>query len=447
MVPARKTGSFKLLMLMFLYTFNSFKTTLGLDEISSGKTGDGNQTFRSGQPLFGDKRLVSKGGQFEMGFFSPGNSTNFYVGIWYKNISVQTVVWVANRETPIRQFSNGSRLELTTGGNLILFDGLNKRIWAVNNSAGLSSVPNKGVLLDDGNFVLSDGLQITWQSFDYPTDTWLPRGKLGLDESLINQRQLLTSWKNPDDPAPGKYSFGMDLRGSPEFFMWTNQTQILWRSQVWNGNDFAFFPNILTNFSYITNGQAKYFTYNTSALTATRYVMTYNGQINQLVWSETLQQWELVFSQPADSCNSFAVCGPNAFCNITSSPACACYDGFHPRSQDEWQSADWSGGCIRTKPLQCFNIGFNTVSGLSMPADSQSLDLESAQVCQFACLGNCSCTAYAYNGGRCSLWTGDLLDTRTLVNSQGNLNVKFPDVIRASKINYELHSNSSNVYF
>ncbi|KAK1375205.1 Receptor-like serine/threonine-protein kinase [Heracleum sosnowskyi] len=388
MVPARKSDSFKLLMLMFLYTFNSLKTTLGLDEISSGKTGNGNQTFRSGQPLFGDERLVSKGGQFEMGFFSPG-------------------------------------------GNLILFDGLNKRIWAVNNSVGLSSVPNKGVLLDDGNFVLSDGLSIIWQSFDYPTDTWLPRGKLGLDESLINQRQLLTSWKNPDDPAPGKYSFGMNSRGSPEFFMWTNQTQILWRSQVWNGNDFAFFPNLLTNFSYIINGQAKYFTYNTSALTTTRYVMTYNGQINQLVWSETLQQWEVIFSQPADSCNSFSVCGPNGFCNITSSPACGCYNGFQPRSQDEWQSADWSGGCIRTKPLRCSNIGFNTMSGVSMPANSQSLDLESDQVCRFACLGNCSCTAYAYNGGRCSLWTGDLLDTRALVDSQGDLYVKSPDVILA----------------
>ncbi|WOG89906.1 hypothetical protein DCAR_0209146 [Daucus carota subsp. sativus] len=418
-------------MLAFLCTFSSFKTTLGLDEISSGKTGTGNQTFRSGQPLYEDQRLVSKGGQFEMGFFSPGNSANFYVGIWYKNISVQTVVWVANRETPIRQFYNGSRLELTTSGNLILFDGLSKRIWAANSSVGLSSVPNKGVLLDDGNFVLSDGLTILWQSFDYLTDTWLPSGKLGIDKSLINQRQLLTSWKNPDDPALGKFSFGMDPRGSPEFFMWKNQKQILWRSQVWNGNNFAFFPNLLTNFSYIINGQAKYFTYNISAPIATRYVMTYNGQINQLVWSERYQKWELIFSQPADSCNNFAVCGPNGFCNITSSPACNCYDGFQPHSQEEWQSANWSAGCIRKKPLQCSSNGFNPVSGISMPANSQIMDLESAQVCQFACSGNCSCTAYAYNGGRCSLWTGDLLDTRALVDFQGDLYVRSADVILA----------------
>ncbi|MFS7984385.1 putative non-specific serine/threonine protein kinase [Helianthus anomalus] len=42
--------------------------------------------------------LVSAGGIFELGFFKPGISENRYLGIWYKNISVRTVVWVANRD-------------------------------------------------------------------------------------------------------------------------------------------------------------------------------------------------------------------------------------------------------------------------------------------------------------------------------------------------------------
>lgn len=381
-----------------------------------------------------------------MGFFSPRGSTNFYVGIWYKNISVQTVVWVANRETPIRPFSNGSRLELTIDGNLILFDGSNKRIWAVNNSVGLSSVPNKGVLLDYGNFVLSDGLSIIWESFDYPTDTWLPGGKVGVDRSLINQRQLLTSWKNYDDPASGKFSFGMDPRSSREFFLWINQTQILWRSQVWNGNDFASFHNYKTNFSYIINGhQAKYFTYNTSADTTIRYVITYNGQIEQLGWAETLQKWKIIFLEPEDGYN-IAYCGPNGLFDITSSPACDCLKGFQPRSLQEWQSADFSGGCIRTKRLHCSNADLYPISRISLPANSQSLDVESAQVCKLACLGNCSCTAYAYNGGRCLLWTGDLLDARAVVDSQGDLYIKASDVLPHSKNNYKLHYNFIIVY-
>lgn len=34
---------------------------------------------------------------FELGIFSPGSTKNHYLGIWYKKISVKTIVWVANR--------------------------------------------------------------------------------------------------------------------------------------------------------------------------------------------------------------------------------------------------------------------------------------------------------------------------------------------------------------
>ncbi|MCD7459421.1 hypothetical protein HAX54_040878 [Datura stramonium] len=42
--------------------------------------------------------ITSPGGIFEMGFFSPGNSENRYVGMWYKNISVRTVVWATTEK-------------------------------------------------------------------------------------------------------------------------------------------------------------------------------------------------------------------------------------------------------------------------------------------------------------------------------------------------------------
>ncbi|PON53010.1 Bulb-type lectin domain containing protein [Parasponia andersonii] len=41
--------------------------------------------------------LVSKQGTFELVFFSPGSSNNCYLGIWYENIPVRTIVWVANQ--------------------------------------------------------------------------------------------------------------------------------------------------------------------------------------------------------------------------------------------------------------------------------------------------------------------------------------------------------------
>ncbi|KAJ0489356.1 putative non-specific serine/threonine protein kinase [Helianthus annuus] len=67
---------------------------------------------------------------FELGFFSPGKSKNRYMGIWYKKISYGTVVWVANRETPIADRSG--MLKLNRQGNLVIRSGGNPMVWSSN---------------------------------------------------------------------------------------------------------------------------------------------------------------------------------------------------------------------------------------------------------------------------------------------------------------------------
>ncbi|KAL2519341.1 G-type lectin S-receptor-like serine/threonine-protein kinase [Abeliophyllum distichum] len=58
-------------------------------------------TLSTTQILRDGETMVSSDGSFELGFFSPENSNNRYVGMWYKKIPVTTVVWVANREVPL----------------------------------------------------------------------------------------------------------------------------------------------------------------------------------------------------------------------------------------------------------------------------------------------------------------------------------------------------------
>lgn len=54
------------------------------------------------QFLIGDQTLVSSGQQFEPNFFSLIKSNKWYIEIWYKKIGEKTIVWVANKDSPLK---------------------------------------------------------------------------------------------------------------------------------------------------------------------------------------------------------------------------------------------------------------------------------------------------------------------------------------------------------
>ncbi|KAF8388372.1 hypothetical protein HHK36_027038 [Tetracentron sinense] len=390
----------------------------------------GADTLSAGLTLSGSQTLISPNGNFELGFFSPGKSANrIYIGIWYKNFVSRIVVWVANRNIPI---SNPSQIELKIAedGNLVILSA-SKIIWSTDlpsNSSNTSS-SLEAVLLDSGNFVLRDGPNssaVIWQSFDHPTDTWLPGGKLGLNK-LTKQSLNLTSWKNSEDPASGMFSVGADPNGSSQYFIKWNMSKTYWSSGVWNGHIFSLVPemrtNYIYNFSYVSNENENYFTYsvyNTSILS--RLIMDLSGQIRQLTWLNGVWDWNIFWAQPKQQCDVYALCGAFGSCNEKNISMCECLQGFEARSSEETSLSDWSGGCVRGTPLQCQNNtsdngdqdGFIPMHNMSWPENPQSLPIGSAKECKLACLNKCSCTAYAYNGSGCSIWDGDLLNLRKI---------------------------------
>ncbi|GLT71530.1 hypothetical protein SLA2020_435420 [Shorea laevis] len=201
-------------------------------------------SLSAGHSLSFSKRetLLSQGGTFELGFFKPGTSSNIYLGIWYKRFVPKEVVWVANRENPLPDPSS-SRLELSEDGNLLLLEGSsNIQVWSTNLTHRLSN-STEAVLGDDGNFVLrerSNPSSIYWESFDHPTDTWLPGAKLGIDK-VTGKPQQLISWKNSEDPAPGVFSYGLDPNGRDQYILEWNRSQIFWRTGLWDGLSFSIF--------------------------------------------------------------------------------------------------------------------------------------------------------------------------------------------------------------
>lgn len=124
------------------------------------------------QPLKDGETIKSPGKVFELGFFSPGNSSNRYVGIWYHKISVQTVVWVANSDNPVTDLSGV--FSIRSDGNLVVFDGEENTYWS--SKVSMTSNNASAALLDTGNLELRDGNSglVLWQSFDHPSNTLLP---------------------------------------------------------------------------------------------------------------------------------------------------------------------------------------------------------------------------------------------------------------------------------
>ncbi|XP_010268933.1 PREDICTED: G-type lectin S-receptor-like serine/threonine-protein kinase B120 [Nelumbo nucifera] len=401
-------------------------------------------TLTRGRPIRDGGTIISEGNNFQLGFFSPVNSTNRYVGIWYYKVSVQTVVWVANRDNPVLD-TNGV-FTIGGSGNLMVLDGNGNSLWSTNVSA--VSGNSTAYLTDSGNLILSTGNDAgdtgntLWQSFDDPTDTYLPGMKASLNLRTGNTR-LFVSWKSANDPSIGNYSMGVDPVGSPQIVMWEGSKR-RWRSGQWNGQTFMGVPNMRPLYIYgfrLVNdeeGGLRYFTYTmTNSTDILKFRIRWDGIEDHLLWNSEKKEWTTIWSQPVDECELYNQCGTYGICNRMSSPVCTCLQGFEPKSPLEWSRGNWSGGCVRRTQLQCQrnssveNIegdGFLKVQGIKLPDFSNWVSIQGRGECEDECLKNCSCRAYAYvNGVGCMLWERDLVDIQHFPEGGNTLYIRLAD--------------------
>ncbi|KAJ9554615.1 hypothetical protein OSB04_018660 [Centaurea solstitialis] len=387
-------------------------------------------TISRNQAIKDGDTIVSAGQMFELGFFSPGKSKNRYLGIWYKKISTGIVVWVANRETPINDTSGV--LKVSSEGDLQILGAGNTLIWSSNTTVSVSSRNLGAQLLDSGNLVLLDEHSTLenpiWQSFDYPGDTLLPGMKLGKD--LVTGREwCLTSWKSLDDPSIGLHKSLVDTHGYPQIFQ-REGGALHSRLGPWNGIGFRGFPientNLIYSVEFVVNEKEIYYRYKVKSSVAQRISVSWDGIPLRLNWVERMKEWVVDGNIVIDRCGRYGRCGPDGTCSINTYPPCICMEGFEPRLPEEWNAADWSGGCQRKQPFRCGSgDGFRKISGVKFPDTrharynvSMSLD-----ECEMACTRDCSCTAYAQldirNGGSgCLLWFHELMDMREFDEKQ-----------------------------
>ncbi|CAI0468018.1 unnamed protein product [Linum tenue] len=401
-------------------------------------------TIKPNNPLRDGDVLVSGRQTFSLGFFSPKNSIRRYIGIWYHNVSEQTVVWVANRDAPLNDTSG--LLSLDSRGNFGIYAANGTSlVWSAKLPAGNFAAR----LLDSGNLVVvqEETERVLWQSFDFPTDTLLPYMKLGLNRT-IGSNWSLTSWKSEDDPGSGSVSYRIDPTGYPQLFLYRNGSVPAWRGGPWTGARWSGVPEMTKNFifnvSFENDGDDDVFVMYgvvSNMSIATRMMVDESGLVRRSTWNGRDSRWVEFWSAPKEQCDNYQLCGPNSNCDPYQADTfyCKCLPGYEPKSPREWFLRDGSGGCVsRAGASTCRSgEGFVKVARVKVP-DTKMARADMGlglKACEEGCLSNCTCQAYTSadeNGTGCLRWYGDLVDTRTYTNGGQDIYVRVNASVLAS---------------
>ncbi|KAG8364614.1 hypothetical protein BUALT_Bualt18G0015800 [Buddleja alternifolia] len=422
---------------------------------------DGRDSISVRNPLSGiDQTLVSAGNRFELGFFTTEKSnTNRYIGIWYYKLIPRTIVWVANRDAPF--LDSCSVFGVAVDGNL--------KVWCSNGPVfPITSLDHKSApfnttlqLLDSGNLKLFEGQKghVLWESFDNPTDTFLPGMKM-------NDNMGLTSWIDQDDPGTGNFTFKRDQG----VYSIHKRSSVYWKNSESGimSSIFDVLPinvkQILSDFdtstdqnnyqSLITRKNNRYVPLpnytRASYYNNTRILMNSSGEIQFYLLDRGGSSWSLLWSEPSqDSCSVYDACGKFAVCHIKNNVSmCQCLPGFKSASYlEDWRVGQYSDGCDR-ESIICPNNAtdklhdhrFENMSLMKVGGQVQAFDrAQKEEACKEECLSNCKCEAYSFtevnvtdrqtgtNAAKCWIWTSELVNFEREYSDDGfHLSLRVP---------------------
>ncbi|QHN95406.1 hypothetical protein HN51_043261 [Arachis hypogaea] len=415
------------------------------------------------------KVLASAGEKFVLGFFSPlENPSQSYLGIWYntnRTYPGKTVmVWVANRDNPVLGSNGGGVFQIAQDGNLLVTNESGSTFWS--SKLDKSSSNNRTVkLTDSGNLVLfqhdDDGngtSYIIWQSFQDPTDTFLP----GME---IDRSMELTSWRY-DGIGGGResfFTFKMSQTGNNRFRIMDGQNQLHWENDGLNSDDLS--PDVLdylTNFTGAENRRSKYVNTNTSKslyylYQDTRIVMNSTGELQFWKWEKS--EWIMQWKQPSSICKIHNFCGTFSSCNVHDWMPCKCLPGFRLASEYETQSYEMGmkfPGCVRKSESHGDNrdMVFLNLPNIRLDElDQKEYNTETEAECKFLCfnMSHPQCQAYAYNtsnnyrvvtSSSCQIWTNDLTTLQVDQVAGGDLAV----LVKSSDIGRTVACNPCGIY-
>ncbi|EXB36711.1 Putative receptor protein kinase ZmPK1 [Morus notabilis] len=371
--------------------------------------------------------LVSPNGTFSAAFHEVGINA-FCFSIWFTRSADKTIVWMANRNTPVSR--KKSRMTLHKNGNMVLTDAFGSSVWSTNTFSA-STVEVR--LLETGNLVLFDQgkEKIIWESFDFPTDTLLPLQRLVKNTTLVSMRSK-GSYLN------GIYNFKFDDNNVLNLIYDGPQISSIYWPRKAGGDVFDLGRTpynssrvaILDEFGRFVSSDLMEFRasdYGFGPLR--RLTLDYDGMLRLYSLDESTGHWDISWLPSAiDSCLVDGICGEYGICSYKSiKPACTCPFGFERNDL-----SDWSKGC---RPSFNLSRDSNTLDFMQLlNTDYYGYDLETLKFgisfdkCRNSCLTDTRCKGfgYSFDGQAMCFPKGQLVNGYQMPDSQSVMYIKVP---------------------
>ncbi|PKI58861.1 G-type lectin S-receptor-like serine/threonine-protein kinase LECRK3 [Punica granatum] len=365
-----------------------------------------------GSSLIADDRnssWKSSSGDFAFGFQRIGNG-GFLLAIWFDKIPEKTVIWFANGDKLAPQ---GSKVDLTRTGSLVLSDHKGEQLWARGTGTGVSHA----AILDTGNFVLADqtGSNL-WESFNEPSDTIMPTQVLDQDTKIVSRYSAMNYSRGRFELSLQSKDGNLNMHTRPVY------DDAYWYTSQGYGYQLIFNR---TGPIYLAakNGSVVY-TMMSGTVSSTNYqraVLEYDGVFRQYVYpkdaslsSGRSMGWSPVASPvPSNICTSMrqsigaGTCGWNSYCILGDNqrPKCRCplgYSYMDPSDEMNGCKPDFLPQSCDKAMLETDLFRINEMINTDWPlSDYERYDNVDEDFCAQVCLSDCLCDVAIIRDGTC----------------------------------------------
>eukprot|EP01018_Ginkgo_biloba_P033210 Gb_05507 [translate_table: standard] len=397
-------GTRLLLYLLFGIAVSVFAQQEGNHSISLGSTLQTSNNYK----------CVSTSGEFAFGFYSVDQRL-YLLGIWFDKTPDKTLVWAANRDNPVDE---GSSLELTKAGELILRDSHGRNKWSTGKITSGAVV--MASMLDSGNFVLLNASsQFLWQSFDSPTDTLLPG-------QILKWKSILYSKASEKNYSTGRFMLNMQQDGN--LVLYPVERRAEGQGSYWSTATFKS-GVILNPMNLIFNQSGLLYLVNeTNTIVKTlnkgpagpgenfvRVTLDSDGILREYAReTDENSSWSVIWKPISDPCKEVkSQCGISGICNLNGEqkPDCRCPPGF-----DLIDGQDPFKGCLRNSSESCSETSNKMVEADNTDwadgSDYSLLTPLNESECKQACMSDCLCIVVTYGDEICHKKKNPLIDGR-----------------------------------